>query len=810
MQDVELVYIETEDFTFIIKGPPVHPDIEQLYPENNDSAPALLQVNSMNTKLKEFLHFTPEGKDLKEYQSEQVFPCFYEWQDYEVIIQGNNNKELEFYHQHQQIREAVTPLSRDKSILTGKINFHNDVGYSELKIRHNKIPLLALKIEVFPSKIDYKTDYYNLLQEVNQEVYNLAYNFLRKTFQTMELKEAEHVSHSEFFTILEEIFSNFKKAFNRIKDSPYHRLQEINRVKPASKVKQVSKKSKKWLRKNPRFYDRQQDLPVKMLDVEKKVNFNTFENKFIKWMIQQIQKRVEVFIKEYKQTIKNVEADVIDKARKIKNKLDFMLTRTFLQEVGELHKIDSLSLVLQMASGYREVYKYYLMLKKGLSISEEVFNLSIKETWELYEYWCFLKLNQILRKEYDLVKSSLIDVDYSGIYVTLNKSSTARVKYKNPRTGEKFELSYNTLEGDRVTTGQRPNNILSLKKENSNIEYKFVFDAKYRINPAYSGTSYHNKYGIPGPEEDTINTMHRYRDAIVHQQQNDFKRAMVGAYVLFPYHDEERFSNHQFYRSIDQVNVGAFPFLPGSTELISEFLADLIEETSISNYERNLLPQGTQEYQAKMDFEQNVLVGSLSTKQQLQSLLRQKFYHIPCQRVKLEEHQLDYIAIYLSKKKFPDNYGVKYYGKIKSWKVKKRKGIDLTLTKDNGEEPYYVFNIEEWQEIDDPILPEGYGISGSHIYTNDMLLSKAKTLPELSIKTLEEWRIWLELSRLKEELKVIVDKKLDPSTEVDGFKINDVVVEVNSDELIVQNGQKFRKEFKDFLRNPRGIMKDIF
>lgn len=35
-----------------------------------------------------------------------------------------------------------------------------------------------------------------------------------------------------------------------------------------------------------------------------------------------------------------------------------------------------------------------------------------------------------------------------------------------------------------------------------------------------------------------------------------------------------------------------------------------------------------------------------------------------------------------------------------------------------------------------------------------MLLKKANTLPELSIKTMREWRVWLELKRMKKEMKL--------------------------------------------------------
>ena len=109
-----------------------------------------------------------------------------------------------------------------------------------------------------------------------------------------------------------------------------------------------------------------------------------------------------------------------------------------------------------------------------------------------------------------------------------------KIEYQHPRTGERFTLSYNSTEGEQFTTAQKPDHILTLKKEGSQVEYKFIFDAKYRINPALPGSNYYNTYGgIPGPEEETINTMHRYRDAIVKSYQEKPERVVVGAFVLF-------------------------------------------------------------------------------------------------------------------------------------------------------------------------------------------------------------------------------------------------------------------------------------
>jgi hypothetical protein len=811
--DQDLIHIETDLFTLVIKGKPVHPDIKLLYPERDSSLKARLELNPIGCQVECFRYYTPSGGLIVgEEMALQIHPFFYEQQNYLIFIEGKDNQKIDFFHENRSIREAVTRYPGKDNQLMGIINFRNDVGYSELEIRGNGQTLLIMTIEVFPSKIDYRSDYYKLLQEVNKEIYNLAYDFLRRTFQGTKLKEASNISMVEFFSIIRLIFNNFIKAYRRIENYPHHRLNQTPRVLPAARVKKINRKSIKWLIRNQQFYNQELELPTRMLNIDKQISFDTFENRFVKWIIIQLVKKLSLFEQRYRLlAYDEPDEEIIQMINKMRKKLDFILKHSFLQGVGDLYKIDSLSLVLQMAPGYREVYKYYLMLLKGLSINGEIFRLSMKQIWELYEYWCFLELNHILSEKYQLIKNDLIDVNYQGIYVKLNKGSSSRIEYENPVTGERFTLSYNQYEGEKITTGQKPDNVLTLNKDGSAVEYKFIFDAKYRINPAYPGGDYYKAYnGIPGPEEDTINSMHRYRDAIVERYKDAHERVVVGAFVLFPYHDEERFKEHHFYKSIEKVNVGAFPFLPGSTELVSSFLENIIEESYLGNYERNTLPAGTDDYRRDTNFEQNVLIGSLRNKKQFEIIYDKKFYYLPYQKSILS-HDLEYVAIYQSERSFGQDSGVKYYGRINGVEIKKRKEIKVPTNK-RLEKYYLVFNVDSWEELDKPIKPEGYGVSGSHIYTSMMLLEKAKTIPELSIKTLEEWRTWLELKRIQPEVKLLVAKNnLDSYTQITGFKVKDMTISIKDGQILFKRNNEVKKfNLKEFLYNLRGVIKVLF
>src|SRR5665647_3700300 len=101
----------------------------------------------------------------------------------------------------------------------------------------------------------------------------------------------------------------------------------------------------------------------------------------------------------------------------MKKAINNKLKTSFLRDVDSDYRITSISLVFNMASGYREIYKYYMMLQKGLSINSNIFSLSMKELSLLYEYWCFIKINSLLRKRYKLISTDFITVNRTGIFV---------------------------------------------------------------------------------------------------------------------------------------------------------------------------------------------------------------------------------------------------------------------------------------------------------------------------------------------------------------------------------------------------------
>lgn len=734
------------------------------------------------------------------------FPVFFEQKRYELVVEPAEGHTVEFWHENYHVRNKISQVGKSR-LLTGVINFGNDIGFSDLVFLVDGHAYLKITIEVFPSKISYKEDYLAIVSDVTKEVYNLVFDFLRKTYESFNVSSSRQSSPVEFFAIIQKIYDEYIAAADMVLRSPHHLLQQEREVLPQHKIRRIDGKTLKWLEKHPEQTKRDAEgiRVEKALAVRKFVTYDTRENRLTKYMLEQTARRLERFKEQYIKISQNTDQAVVDRLQSMVAGIVRRCNTGFMKEVSSGPSGAGMSLVFGMAPGYRQLYRCYLLLQHGLAVTGSVFNISIKDLAVLYEYWCFIKLNSLMKDKYELVSQDIIRVNGTGLYVSLIKGQRSQVKYRDLKTGEVITLSYNPKEVNVPTVTQRPDNVLRLEKKGADTDYEYVFDAKYRINPSIPGTDYHEHIaGTPGPEVDDINTMHRYRDAIVyHKGASPFERTMFGAYVLFPYANEEEYRHHRFFESIDKVNIGGLPFLPSATRLVTDMLDDLIDDSPESAFERATLPRGIESKLKKVDWNRkDVLIGTVRSQEQLEVCLAHNFYYVPAS-FKVEENlPIHEVAIYQSKDLYGRETGIEWYGEVASIeKLKRREIIELYRDSDDL---YYRLNVLEWRKLDRKIETKEYGIR-SIAFTNDFLLKHSNQVPELFLKTKEEYRFLTELKRVASDAALIND---DQAT---GFSFGDyrVIFEEGEIRLFDQTGMLEHCKINDFIHRPNAEFREL-
>lgn len=789
-----LLIFDTADFTLYMKGVPY----DQRYLSLSEYRKQLsLESNVMDLKIEgdwEQAQVFDVGSDsLVKYGTKSFSPIFFENGVYQIVITPKTNEPIAFYHEHPGLRKAVSWVGEgEHALLMGQLDFRNEVGYSSFSILKSDHEILQVTLEIFPTKLRYKEDYQQLLQEVNDEIYNLAFHFIRKTYLTGSTVSSRTSTVSEFFRLIEYFFPTFVKAIRQIEAHPHHQLQKEYEIVRADRIRKSNQRTRKYLQSHSYLFMevelgisvRNQDyLPVKGMNVKKIITYDNHENRLVKWMMLRIIHKLDDLMRRLENRGNawfHVEPDpeLQKRIQSMKDLLIHTLKQPFWIQISKLDRTVH-NLVMQMKPGYREAYKIYLILMKGITLQGEILKMSLKDVATLYEYWTYLKMGQILRKHYVMEQQNIIKVKYGSLFVYLDESASAKQVFHHPQTGEKIILSYQKKEDHLPTVKQIPDIMLEIQKKGVPYTYNYIFDAKYRINFGFdtSGSA------GPGPMEEDINTMHRYRDALVVKNGGPYERDAFGAYVLFPWDDEDNYENHPFYKSINEVNIGGLPFLPNAVKLVERLIERLVNSNPEELQEEGILPRGSvSHWQSKL--EDKVLVVSVNDPEKYTAMKRQLQLQINANTLKKDWEKAKFIALYVTRDaalKLDIENGIKYYSEIDQVNI---------ITEHN--ETFVQFGLKAWQTLKQTIRPVGYGIQ-SNLVTTLNLLKQSEELPELFLKFGEEKKLWRMLRRLTSNVSTNLDSHLmDKATKIVAYQIGfySVDLDVKSGDIHVSHNDE--------------------
>ena len=247
------------------------------------------------------------------------------------------------------------------------------------------------------------------------------------------------------------------------------------------------------------------------------------------------------------------------------------------------------------------------------------------------------------------------------------------------------------------------------------------------------------------------------------------------------------------------------PSLPSATELVSSMLDELVSDSPESAFERATLPVGIEEKLAKVDWtHRDVLIGALSSAEQLGVCLQHKFYHIPCKQLKEADLPIHAIALYQSQEKFGARAGIRYYGEVLRCKVVRRKEITEIPAAKGKEDLYYRFDIASWKELPKVIIAKEVGFA-SHLLTNRFLLEHSKEIPERKLRSESEYRLYCELKRALNSTEINEE-----GADV-GFRFEDAMVVFEDGKINVYRDGTIISQFSidNFTRSPNGVFRQM-
>jgi predicted component of viral defense system (DUF524 family) len=465
------------------------------------------------------------------------------------------------------------------------IDFGSNVGFVELVARTLSAQT-RFRFEVWSRKVDYRTDYLEMRDDVSKILRNLAMTANAKTFGLAAPAWDAKPTLIEWFALLKSHFDMMMKLANMIVIRPHAKLIRWEEEIESGKARKVSRhRLSRHLRKSnagPRIERFAITLPRRIAHQVSRLSVDTPENRYVKAVLRATFQNIRTLLSF--DATEDEDGDRTSETRyfeSIRTELSVMGSRLEtlrrapgMRDIGEAPTVRPQSMVLHKNPIYFQFDRISRMVNGGLSFAANSVPIGVKDTALLYEYWCFLKIIELLRKQrFDLLDQSVVKTNRFKTTVTLKKGISAAIKLRSRSTGAALFLIYNKLFDRLPTINQKPDNVIQLASKDK----FYILDAKYRIQ---FDSDYVRQYGGVGPTTEDINTMHRYRDAIAlpHPMRPDEYRTgvVIGAAVLFPFCDEDAYLDHRFFKSLSAVEIGGLPFLPHSTKLVEDKLFALL------------------------------------------------------------------------------------------------------------------------------------------------------------------------------------------------------------------------------------------
>lgn len=628
----------------------------------------------------------PESKEW-----DNLWPVIFETCKYQVrlLFHGLDKESMpEIRHVRKDVEDSFfydeELNGRDEKSLTGELDFINEPGVFKLDFSYQKNGIRKeayVTFDVVSPKLDTKNDYKSLLREVNKEYEDVIYRYLSITLQ--QFARGRLNSDATWIAAFQSVVDDYIKNVKRVIQNPHSQIAIYRTSRKAEQIKF-------WTPTMEERYGevkKEGKLEECYFDYnEVRSTQNTMENRFVKHTLQTIGKRLSTVIT----TILNATQEKLSERHRqmwkdYQTSLYKLAKHPFFKSIERFDGMAQESLVLQNRTGYQQIYKDWLKLKRGIDFYNGAANIGTLQIWEIYELWCFIKMKKLVAEVLGIDKGKpsheqLITEPKGTLLNPFEKSSSEHVvEYHYPKAEEtdtderKAELTAH--EGDVVTlhyqhtfsrssgkdgygmgintatTEQRPDIVLNIRKASGEVVLTYLYDAKYRVindkklDADFEEQDMSENMEMPGgdyPPTDAVNQMHRYRDAIYYSKEHEPYRSkeIIGGYILFPGRGDDEYVKKRYYSaSVESVNIGAFPLLPNSYSLLKKHLEDILMKYASSEMHvakakpQRTLAYVTEEEKAGMSSEDLVMIAVAGSEEKRQWTFEKLWFNIPLDKI---------------------------------------------------------------------------------------------------------------------------------------------------------------------------------
>lgn len=476
------------------------------------------------------IHWTEDNREAKD-------------EDYELIVSG--------------IPINMTMFSNTNSSVKIKWNwepeFFSGTFFPELFFKGLRIwPIekLGCALTVDPDCKKLTQQQYCLMLENVARISQILYS-LSPAFKNTRLGRGGKKSPLAQLELLLLYMEQIVLAVEQIAKNPKKKLESFRREVPLYQSSQIDEQSiirlvhhpEKFIqvKKVPQSLDKLAAMTKNYLfesvnEVTKLISYNTYENAFVKGFLQKILRIIHGLERQLLSAISASAQDLVKRSvaerkllllRECRKNIQGCLKLSFLEQVEPATKLDKVTVTMTKHLGYRRLHQYYLKFLLGLTpVGQENLDLSLERTYQLYEYWCFLKIVEYLVKRHKVE-----EVDVSGLFTITGEHGGISLRLKHgkesavtvdERLNVYFQRQYNHhpinhQPGVGSYSFKMIPDIVLEKEEEDGLIKTILLDPKYRVGEKSI--------------KEALGDMHKYKDALIDGNGN---KIISAAFILVP------------------------------------------------------------------------------------------------------------------------------------------------------------------------------------------------------------------------------------------------------------------------------------
>lgn len=495
-----------------------------------------------------------------------------------------------------------------RTAVSGRLAPGTSVGFGILYAEGHESSACGLPVEVVSTVISYDHDFQQLLEDLTGRIADLQMQHSSDIALWVKhdpAKRSEHNVQRLFFLLGLIKNESFDMAVRHVVEQPVMRLvdredrQDVRRASRMDRnalVQFAAATRRIRLEERHPLYARMTSVPESITSFLREETADIPENRFIKFALGYFRAELRKYAMEIK-AAGNENISITVQLKEACELLDRWLGHSFFRGVGNLSTFPSASMVLQRREGYREILRKWVQYQMGAALEweggEEIYRANQRNMAALYEYWCCLKLFDVVKELFHFKEKDLFErlAQEKGLVFGLKEGRSFSVEGSfeheeangDPRYRKlAVAFSYNRTfspPGGSWSFSMRPDYTLSFRPAtmdeaaaaNLDLVTYVHFDAKYKAKSLQKMLEDEGESQSDGDAElkrdvkrIDILKMHSYRDAI---------RRTGGAYVLYPGTVDGGENARNEYEEI-LPGLGAFPLSPSrdSSVNIREFL----------------------------------------------------------------------------------------------------------------------------------------------------------------------------------------------------------------------------------------------